>query len=184
MSWVPDSGWLRALDLRASTAAALSVGCWAALGLAEFDLLYLGVLPAGIRATFVIIALIASLLWLGRLWDIAFGRFKRWRQRRTALAQLDTLSASEMKLLVDQLAKNEQSFEARLDDTVAAGLRQKGLALRYDTGHPLGGRIRSRLCVGGVAAPVAETTESASRAIGGAPPSTYSARIESTAQHA
>jgi hypothetical protein len=138
MSWLPDSGWLRALDLRASTFAAGALGCWAVFGLAEFGLLYVGALPTWVRGVFVIVALVASLLWLGRLWDMGFARFTAWRQRRAILAQLDKLSTSEMELLAEQTAKNEQTFSARFDSPVAAGLRSKGLALRSDTGHPLG----------------------------------------------
>jgi hypothetical protein len=106
MSWLPDSGWLRALDLRASTFAAVAVGCWGIFGLAEFGLLYLGALPTWVRALLVVIALVASSLWLARLWDVGFGHFTGWRRRRATLAQLDKLSTSEMELLVDQVEKN------------------------------------------------------------------------------
>jgi hypothetical protein len=134
MSWLPDSGWLRALDLRASTFAAVALACWAVFGLAEFGLLYLGTLPTWVRGVFVIVALMASL----RLWNLGFARFRAWQQRRAILAQLDNLSTSEIELLAEQIANNEQTFSARFDSPVAAGLRSKGLALRSDTGHLLG----------------------------------------------
>jgi hypothetical protein len=127
MQWLPDSGWLRALDLRASTAAAVSLGCWGVFGLAEFDLLHLGVLPSGVRAVFVIIAVLASLLWLGRVWDVGLAGFRAWRRRRANLTQLDKLSASEVTLLCHQVQKNEQTFSIAFYSPVAAGLRQKGL---------------------------------------------------------
>jgi hypothetical protein len=130
MSWWPDSGWLRALDLRASTAAAVSLGCWAVLGLAERDLLYLGALPTWVRAVFAIIALVGTLLWLGRLWDVAFARFTGWRRRRATLAQLHNLSTSEAALLRYQLEQNEQTFNAAVDSPVVVGLRLKGLLSR------------------------------------------------------
>jgi hypothetical protein len=138
MSWLPDSGWLRALDLKASTAAAVSLGCWAVFGLAEFDLLYLGVLPAWVRAGFAIVALLALALWLGQVWGPGFDRFAGRRRRRAILAQLDKLSTSEVELLRGQLEKNEQTFHARFDSSVAAGLRHKGMAPMSATGHPLG----------------------------------------------
>jgi hypothetical protein len=91
MSWLPDSGWLRALDLRTSIFAAVAFGCWAVLGLAELGLLYLDALPTWLRAAFVIVAVVASLLWLGRLWDVGFARFmggdrdaQSWRSSTTS----------------------------------------------------------------------------------------------------
>lgn len=138
MSCLPDSGWLRALDLKASTAAAVSVACWAVFGLAEFDLLYLGVLPTWVRAAFVIVALLALSLWLARVWEWGSARFTGWRQRRAILAELDKLSTSEAEFLADRVEKNERTFDARFDSSVAAGLRRKRLALPSATGHPLG----------------------------------------------
>ena len=141
MQWLPDSGGLRALDLRASTAAAVSLGCWGVVGLAEFDLLHLGVLPSGVRAVFAIIALLATLLWLGRVWDVGLAGFRAWRRRRASLAQLDKLSASEITQLRYQVEKNEQTFSIAFYSSVAAGLRQKGLLelssnLGLLQGHP------------------------------------------------
>jgi hypothetical protein len=137
MSWLPDSGWLRALDLRASTFAAIALGCWAVFGLAEFGLLYLGALPTWARAVIVIIAVVASLLWLARLWDVGLDRFTGWRQRRAILAQLDTLNTAEKELLTDQAANNEQTFYAPMfHDAVVTGLVEKGLVLRSHIGIP------------------------------------------------
>jgi hypothetical protein len=130
MSWLPDSGWLRALDLRASNAAAVSLACWAVLGLAQVDFLYLGVLPTWVRAVFVIIALLATMLWFGRIWDLGRGRFVARRCRRAVLAQLDMLSTSEANLLRSQLEENEQTFNAAMDCPVVVGLRRKGLLVR------------------------------------------------------
>ena len=139
MSWLPDSGWLRALDLSTSIAAAVSLGCWAILGLAEFDFLYLGVLPVMIRAAVAIIAVLASLLWLGRLWDLGFAHFTKWRLRRGVLAQLDTLNTGEAELLGTQAENNEQTFYAPMfHDPIALGLVEKGLAQRSRVGTPMG----------------------------------------------
>jgi len=138
MQWLPDSGWLRALDLRTSTAAAVALTCWAVLGLAKLDLLYLGELPTWLRAAFAVVALLATALWGVRMWELAHRRWRTGRQRQEILTELDKLSDSEARLLTEQLEKNEQTFSVRFDNPIAAGLRQKGLAVRSDTGHLLG----------------------------------------------
>lgn len=135
MSWLPDSGWLRALDLRASTFAAVALGCWAVLGLAEFDLLYLGMLPTWGRAVVAIVAVLASALWLGRAWDLVSARWRVHRKKRAVRAQLDKLSSSERALLAHQVAANEQTFTAYFDSPILVGLRHKGLVLPARTGY-------------------------------------------------
>jgi hypothetical protein len=127
MSWLPDSGWLRALDLRASTAFVMSLACWAVFSLAEFDLLYLGVLPTWVRAVFAIVALLTLALWLGRVWDLCWARFAGWRRGRAILAQLHKLSTSEDAQLRHQVERNQQTFSISITSPVAAGLRRKGL---------------------------------------------------------
>ena len=127
MSWLPDSGWLRALDLKTSTFGAIALGCWVVFGLAEFDLLYIGVLPAWVRAVFAIVALLALALWLGQIWDLCRARLARWRRKSAILAQLEKLSTSGVTLLRDQLGRNEQTFNISIASPVASGLRRKGL---------------------------------------------------------
>jgi hypothetical protein len=137
MSWWPDSGWLRALDLRASTFSAVAVGCWAVFALAQFELLYLDVLPRWVRAVFVVVAVVASSLWLGRVWELSTARITGWRQRCAILARLNTLNTSERELLTDQAERNEQTFFDAIHDPVVAGLERKGLVLRSAIGSPL-----------------------------------------------
>jgi hypothetical protein len=128
MSWWPDSGWLRILDVRSSTAASLALACGAILVLAELDAPYLSALPPLILGIVAAAGLLAVALFFARMWDLAHGRWRRRRQRRAIVDQLDTLGPSEYNLLLSQLAKHEQTFNAPLlDDPVVAGLRRKGL---------------------------------------------------------
>jgi len=69
-------------------------------------------------------------LFLGRMWDLISGRWRGRRRRRTILAQLDNLSASEAQLLAHQVTINEQTFNAAVDSPVVVGLRRKGLLAR------------------------------------------------------
>jgi hypothetical protein len=124
MSWLPDSGWLRALHLRASTLAAVALGCWAVLGLAEFGLLYLDALPTWVRALFVIIAVVASLLWLVR---ICLAHFERWQRRNAVLAHLDALSKDEKVLLSRALKENTRCITIFSFHPAALSLKTKGL---------------------------------------------------------
>jgi hypothetical protein len=103
------------------------LGCWAVFGLAEFDLLHLSVLPAWVRAVFAIVALLASMLWLAKIWDMCQVRFGGWQRRRGILDQLDKLDTREGNLLARQVAKDQQTLTAIFDDPVVVGLRTKGL---------------------------------------------------------
>ena len=127
MSNLPDSGWLRALDdLKTSTVAAVSLGCWALFILAERGLLHLDALPSWATAIPVIVAVPASFLWLCRLWDLGFAPFMERRRRRAILAKLGKLSRGEAEFLDNQVRKNKQTF-VDVDDLVVETLQYKGL---------------------------------------------------------
>jgi hypothetical protein len=127
MQFLPDSGWLRMFELKASTGVAAFIACCATLTLAQLDLLHLGALPVAIRTLLVAVALFATVLCSARAWDVLSERWRVRTRRRKAL-HLDDLGTEELEILADCLTRQEQSFNRLLDDTTATSLRHKALA--------------------------------------------------------
>jgi|GEM_PF-5507314 len=149
MNLIPDSNWLKVLDIKGTIAAAVTAACVVILLLAEYDLLYLGGLPIGVRAFFVIFGIIAFFILLGRLWEAFSASQKESKakkaeerslqrqreedeadveeQRITTLSFLDTLSEVETEILSYLVQKNQQSFQGEASGGHAAPLKQKGL---------------------------------------------------------
>ena len=135
MSWWPDSGWLRALDLTASTAASIALACGAIVALAVLDAPFLSKLPQWVLGTIVALGVLVLALFLGRIWDLGHGHWRERRQRKAVLAQLDKLNAAETERLAHLAASNEQTFyTAPYHDPVVAGLVHKGLVVRSSAG--------------------------------------------------
>jgi hypothetical protein len=135
MSGLPDSGWLRALELRTSTFAAVALACATTIALAVLDVPYLSAVSPMVFGIVGVVGLLAITLFLSRMCELGHERWREHRRQQAILAQLDKLSTSEEAFLRSQLEKNEQTFHARIDDRVAAGLRSKELALGSFPAH-------------------------------------------------
>lgn len=133
VAW-PDSGWLKVLDLKGSTAFFLAFGCGLVYFFAQNELFYLNLLPGWAIAIFVAIGILSFLLFLARLWELFIRNFNSWRFSRTAkqktLEHLDTIDEKEKLYLGTLVRENMRSFNTKLSDPTAHSLAEKGLVER------------------------------------------------------
>jgi hypothetical protein len=149
MAWFPDSNWLKALEIKGSTAAAVAVACIMILVMAFAGWFFLDTLPAWVKAVVAAVAFLAIALTGGNVlqWFIDESSKKRERRRQEeeqraeerkredtqerhrqkVLGYLDTLSDREYEILSYLVQKNQQSFTAEMGGTRIATLQQKGL---------------------------------------------------------
>ena len=149
MAWFPDSNWLKALDMRGSTAAAVTVASVAVLVLAEAGALRLGSLPDWARVALAIAAIFSFAILCAKVWDWyrdrqserqRVGRSEaerleeaqraeeaRMQAEREVLGYLDTLSPREREILSYLVQMNQQSFTCNMAGERIAPLKQKGL---------------------------------------------------------
>jgi uncharacterized protein YjiS (DUF1127 family) len=103
MQLIPDSGWLRALDLKTGTLVAVAVACWIAFALAELGLSHMGALPVLVRAVLAVVGVFATALGLTRMGGSCYERWREWRRRRVVLARLSDLGPAELEILASCL---------------------------------------------------------------------------------
>ena len=149
MSWFPDSNWLKALEIRESTAAAVAIASILVFVMSELGWFYLDVLPAWLKAMIAAVAALALALVGGNVlqWLIDESAKKKERRsqeeerrgeelqndeaqanfRRQVLGYLNTLSNSEREILSYLVQKNQQSFSGDLAGEWIGPLKQKRL---------------------------------------------------------
>lgn len=138
MIWFPDSNWLKVLEIRGSTAAAVAVACILILVMAEFGWFFLDTLPAWLKASVAAVAIIALVLAgknIVQWFTDEFSKKKEYRRKEKTQARnqqkilgyLDTLNAREHKILSYLVQKKQQSFTADISEAPIATLRQKKL---------------------------------------------------------
>lgn len=149
MAWFPDSNWLRVLDVKGSTALAVAVSSATIIVFAEKEILYLGEIPNYLRAVIVIVGILASLIFLAKVWDYFFAqkneeklakrkkieqeeelerkKIERQDFEARVLTYLDTLSYDEKEILSYLILSNQQSFTADMASSKLATLKQKHL---------------------------------------------------------
>jgi len=138
MTWIPDSNWLKALDVKGSVAGAIAVACLAVLFISDLNWFYLGALSNWVKAVFAIVAVLALSLLGGNLAQWGIDEYKRARQRRQkerlraehrqqVLRYLDTLSNIEREILSYLVQTNRQSFTTDMAGDLIGTLKQKGL---------------------------------------------------------
>jgi len=149
VAWFPDSGWLQALKVQGSVAAALFAASVTVLILAALQMLYLDTLPRWALAIFVLIAIFSFAIFCARIWEwarerrdqdaiareVREAREVEERQEREAieagerqtLRYLDTLSTIEKEILSYLVTNNTQSFTDFMGGSRIATLVQKGL---------------------------------------------------------
>lgn len=149
MSWFPDSNWLKALEIRGSTAAAVASASILVFVMSELGWFYLDILPTWMKALFAIVAILALALVGGNVvqWLIDEAAKKKERSRKeeerrneqrqkdeaqanyrqNVLGYLNTLSDREREILSYLVQKNQQSFSADMAGERIGPLKQKGL---------------------------------------------------------
>lgn len=149
MSWFPDSNWLKALEIRGSTAAAVAAASILVFVMAEAGWFHLDTLPAWLKAIIAAVAVLALALVGGNVaqWFIDESSKKKERRReeeehraeqhkkeeaqaqyrRQALGYLDTLSGLEREIFSYLVQKTQQSFTTDMSGTRIGTLLQKGL---------------------------------------------------------
>ncbi len=149
MSWFPDSNWLKALEIRGSTAAAVASASILVFVMSELGWFYLDILPTWMKALIAIVAVLALALVGGNVvqWLIDESAKKKERRRkeeerreeqrqkdeaqanfrRQVLGYLNTLSDSEREILSYLVQKNQQSFSGDMAGERIGPLKQKGL---------------------------------------------------------
>lgn len=138
MQWLPDSGWLRALELNGSSLAALWAACWILLALAELELLYLAILPTWVRALAAFLGVAFTLLWLARVWEWTSAKLAKKNERKRELnerakilMQLDELQGREADIMAHCIITGERVFLLGVWEAQAGlSLVQRGLAQR------------------------------------------------------
>ena len=81
MNVFPDSNWLKALEMKGSTAAAVFAASVLILLLSELELLYLQTLPPWARAIVVIFGIVSFAVFSASVWDWGHGVRKDKRQQ-------------------------------------------------------------------------------------------------------
>lgn len=149
MAWFPDSNWLKVLEIKGSTAAAVAVACIMILVMADAGWFFLDTLPEWAKAVVAVVAFLAIALTGGNVLQWFIDESSKTRERRdkgkeeqakqrkrkeererlrqTILGYLDTLSDSERDILSYHVQKNQQSFTTDMTGERIGTLKQKGL---------------------------------------------------------
>lgn len=136
---LPDSGWMKALELRITTTLAIGVMGTGVYLLAEREIAHLDLFPNWVRATAFVIGAGALLLSAGHVVSNILAHSQKRRARRKyeqrVLAQLDTLSPDEQAILARQLYHGEQAFLASILEMPVHLLTTRGLVAQATGYH-------------------------------------------------
>lgn len=131
-----DSGWLKALDLKGSTALFLALGFGTIYLLAQYGLFSLDQLPGWLIAIFVTVGIVSFFIFLSRLWESITKQISKWiakrKREKATIEHFDTLNEKEKAYLGTLLRDNTRSFNTHAVEGTAHSLMAKGIIYRAE----------------------------------------------------
>ena len=142
----PNAEWLKALDVKGSSALAVGVVCFVVFGFAEQGWFYFDTFPGYVRAIFFTVGLLGVAIAIANLVQHIIKKGGERKAARAAAAEkaafqacvikgLDSLDEDEKAIITFLVTDNRKSFSTTVTHGPTGQLVQKGLLLPANGVH-------------------------------------------------